>query len=218
MTLNEQAALIANTLNQPFNHELKERIKDLYKQQMALYIRRSLKEHGIDEGLTISYNAELIKVEKNAAPAPNKYKDYILRTKHRVPSPIRYPGDSPFTYVGTIDGSISFPMRNQVEDIIMHSYSSTGGSSSYRKENGYIYINHKPNFTSKLQYIKVQGIFENPDEVLSMYEDVDGQDLQLPFPADIAAMIQGSVLQLIGSVPPDNITVNQSDDRIANEE
>ena len=217
MTLNEQAALIANTINQPFNHELKERIKDLYKQQMALYIRRSIKEHGVDSSLVIGYNAELIKVGRYNKPIHNEKDDFILRTKYRVPAPVRYPGDSPFIYVGTSDGLISYPMRNQVEGYIMHLYLSTGGSRSYRLENGYIYINEHPHFTPKLETIKVEGIFENPEEVLSMYNDADGQDLHLPFPADIAAIIQGNVLQLIGSVPPKDISVNQSDNKIINE-
>lgn len=217
MTLNEQAAMIANTLNQPFNHELKERIKDIYRQQMALYIRRSIKEHGIDSSLVISYNAELIRVGRYSKPVFNSDGDYILRSKYRVPSPLRYPGDSPFIYVGTVDGVTSFPQRNASEATYTHLYLSIGGSISYRLDNGYIYINDRPNHNPKLDYIKVEGIFESPEEVLSMYDDVDGQDINLPFPADIAAIIHGQVLQLVGSVAPDDIAVKQTDNRIVNE-
>ena len=213
MTLNQEAALIANNLNQPFNQELKERIKDIYKQQMALYIRRSIKEHGIDDGLVVSYTAELIKVGKYNKPIFNEEGDYILRTKYPVPTPVRYPGDSPFIYVGTDDGLLSFPMRNPMETQVMHLYLFSGRSNSYRLSNGYIYINDNPNFKPKLKYLKVEGIFESPEEVLGIYENTDGQDINLPFPADISAMIQGQVMQIVAALPPDDISVKQSDNK-----
>lgn len=210
MTLNQEASNVANTLRQPFNHELKERAKDLIKSELALYIRRSVKDHGIDTMLLLSYVAPITK-----APAyPNPIKELkdrtVIRTKYRVPTPVRFENDAPFTYVGTSDGLVSFPMRNANEASIAYLSSSTGSVYSYRIENGYIIINDKPNNTFKSDYIKIESIFESPEEVLSMYDDIDGQDIQLPFPSDLLAIVRSKVLQSLGAIYPDDIKVTHT--------
>ena len=85
MTLNQVASSIANHLNKPFNHELKERIKDSFKIKMALWIRRSFKEHGIDELLKISYISKIIRVNPYDKPVSDDYAK-ILDTKKRQSS------------------------------------------------------------------------------------------------------------------------------------
>lgn len=207
MTLNQEASSIANTLRQPFNHELKERAKDLIKQALALHIRRSVKEHGIDNTLLLSYSAEIVNIPKYEEPITELKQDYKIRTKYRVPTPVRFKNDAPFTYVGTNDGTHSFPMRNPGEALNMHSYSSTGESYSYYIHNGFIVINSRPYHTFKGKYILVESIFENPEEVITMYKDDDGQNIQLPFPADILAIIRNDVIQSLGSIMPDDIKV-----------
>ena len=43
-TLNQYAARIANMVNQPNNHELKERVKDMIKTMFANRIRQSVEK------------------------------------------------------------------------------------------------------------------------------------------------------------------------------
>lgn len=210
MTLNQEASGIANTLNQPFNHELKERAKDLIKQELALYIRRSVRDHGIDQTTLISYDAEIVRVPKYNKPIKEKSEEVIIRTKYKVPTPVRFENDSPFTYVGSVDGMVSFPIRNPAEATILYLYSSTGESYSYYLHNGYVVINDKPNHTFKHLYIKIESIFENPEEVLSIYDDIDGQDIQIPIPADLMASIRDKVLQTLGAIPPNDIDVTHT--------
>ena len=211
MTLNQLAASIANQLRQPFNHELQERIKDLFKEEMALYIRRSIKEHGIDDGLKLSYTAKLKYVnELNDPVEDDKNKAKLLRTQFRIPTPVRIKNDSPFTFVGTANRRIGIAKRNVREHTLMHSFSSTGISFSYDYINGHIYVyDHKDN-TYKSKYIVIESIFESPEEVLSIYEDVDGQDIQLPMPADIIAIARDKILQRVGSIPQKDISVEQN--------
>lgn len=210
MTLNELAAFIANHLNQPFNHELKERIKDEAKAKIAVQLRRSSERHGIDDYFLVSYTAELVKVPINNAPIEVSSKEYKVRTKYKVPTPIRLHNDSPFTFVGSDDGLISLPKRNAYEANIMHSYSSIGEYYSYTLNNGYIEINDIPENRFKGKYLRVQSAFESPEQVLGMYEDSDGQDIQLPFPIDIIGLIKEELLNQFGSIAQKDISVGQN--------
>lgn len=212
MTLNQYAASIANALKQPFNHELKERIKDLLKEKVAVYIRRGIDRHGIDDTILVSYTAKLTRVDPLNKPIEEDIKttSYKLRTEFKVPRPIRYRGDSPFIYVGSDDRLMSLPMRNPVEHQLMHSYLSSGGFYSYYLANGYIFINDRPDNKFKSHYILIEGIWESPEQVLSMYDGVDGQDIQLPIPLDVMGLFREEILQLLGSIPPSDIRVEHN--------
>ena len=66
-TLNQYAARIANMVNQPNNHELKERFKDMIKTMFANRIRQSVEKNGIDDilKLTLIDNVEEFKFSDN---------------------------------------------------------------------------------------------------------------------------------------------------------
>mgnify|MGYP001548498544 FL=1 len=42
--------------------------------------------------------------------------------------------------------------------------------------------------------IMIKAVWENPEEILTMFEDNDGQDIELPFPND---MIETAILELL---------------------
>ena len=42
--------------------------------------------------------------------------------------------------------------------------------------------------------IMIKAVWENPEEILTMFEDNDGQDIELPFPSD---MIETAILELL---------------------
>lgn len=215
MTLNQLADSIANQLNQLDNHELKERIKDLFKQEISLYIRRSVRDHGIDNILKLSYDSKLIKVDSFNNIVKEDVKNYVIRTEYRVPTPVRFSNDAPFTKVSSMDGLITIPNRNKREHLIMHSFSFTGGPYSYEYKNGYIVIYDTPDKKFKANYITIESIFESPDEVLSMYNNIDGQDIQLPMPMDMIANAKDRVLQFIGSKLQEDISVKH--DSVSNQ-
>ena len=58
-TLNQLSSRIVNMIGQPDNHELRERVKDMFKNIFAKYIRQSSERHGIDEILTLSFIASI---------------------------------------------------------------------------------------------------------------------------------------------------------------
>ena len=207
MTFNQLAASVANALNQPFNHELKERVKDLFKEHIAMYIRRSIQQHGIDNTLLLSYTAEVERTSLYNSPIPNKKTISKIKTINKVPTPIRFQNDAPFTYVGTDDGLLSFPYRNPFESQLTYSYFPTGEFFTYYLSNGFIVINERPNNSFKGKYIRIESIFENPEEIINMYDNVDGQDTELPFPLDIINIARKEILQMLGAIPTEDIKV-----------
>lgn len=40
----------------------------------------------------------------------------------------------------------------------------------------------------------IKAVWENPEEILTMFEDNDGQDIELPFPSD---MIETAIVELL---------------------
>ncbi|KAF5080362.1 hypothetical protein DSECCO2_120040 [anaerobic digester metagenome] len=207
MTLNQIAASFANHLNQSSNHELLERIKDMVKEELAMWIRRSVKEHGIDDMLILSYYAEVGMFDAYGNPVEEIYKDYVIRTKYRVPTPVRINNDSPFIYVGSINGQVSYPKRSAYEATLNHLFLPTGGLYSYSISNNYITINDVPHRRFKADTIRIDAIFESPEQVLSMYEDVDGQDLELPIPLDIIPLMRDTIIERLGIIVPDTTEV-----------
>lgn len=196
MSLNKEASLIANTLNQPDNHELKERIKDLFKSEVALIINK-LANNGISRDLVIGYDAELETVN-TYIPNTNIISGSKTKTKFKVPSAVRIRSDAQYLEVSSLDRIISLPMRFPIEGNIMELYSDVGNPYSYYISNGYLIINSTSNkFPSS--HIHIEGIFESPEIVLSMYDDVDGQDIELPISLDIRAMIRTNILKTLAS-------------------
>ena len=207
MSLNKEADLIANNLDQPFNHELKERIKELYKQEVALIINK-LANTGIDRQLVINYEAEIETVDVYIDSYNKKgYKGKAIKTKNKVPSTVRIRKDAPYLYVGSIDRRKAYPYRNPSESEVYASFSPTGESYSYDVVNNYIIINDIRTNVFKGKYILIQDIFENPEEVLSKYDDIDGHDIELPIPNDIKAMVRDRILNTLGQMPIDNENV-----------
>ena len=76
--------------------------------------------------------------------------------------------------------------------------------------NGYIYINDKPNHLFKADYIKVEGVFSDPEEVISFYGEESSQDTQLPFPNDIVAIARNNVMQAAGAIRVDDQRVEHN--------
>ena len=114
ITYNQLGAKVAILLNQPFNHELSERVKDSFKFILATRIRQSVQQYGIDESLKLHYVLPLIEYNSitdnttNVLTVPITIKDnkYRLRTTDRVLRSVRFLNEAPFTRVSSIEGHI----------------------------------------------------------------------------------------------------------------
>jgi hypothetical protein len=208
MTLNEISAFIANQLNQPFNHELKERIKVSAKAELALYLRRSIERHGIDDSLKLGFHAEVHRVNVfDSTIIEEDVEDNIVKTKNKIPYPLRYSGDSPFILVATADRRMSLPKRSISEMNILNEHLAQRPSFSYDLVNNYIEIYDKKEYAFKGKYIYIEAIWENPEEILAIYEDLDSHDINLPIPLDLLSYIKDRVFKFYASVPQENIAI-----------
>lgn len=201
-TLNQLSSRVANMLNQPNNHELKERVKDMIKTVVANRIRQSVERHGIDDILKLSYIAPVEKQSyKDVFDSQENIlnKDLFYATINRVPTPIRFQNDSPFVYVGTLDGKgytyCSSPSNSR---FLLTSY-PTGANTNYFLHNGKLIIkvrrDNVETYNKKdISQILITSIWENPDEVISMFSEHDGQDIEIPLPMDV---IESSLLEIL---------------------
>ena len=218
-TLNQYAARIANMLNQPNNHELKERAKDMIKTVFANRIRQSVEKHGIDDILKLSFVAPVEKIDYDKLfPTENRIENKLdlLITKYKVPTPVRIHNDAPFTFVGDTVGN-PYVYENSITSLKLRksgraTHLPTGPLRAYLILNGYIVIANNvgsKNVTnvSDINEILISAIFENPDEVLSYFSNNDGQDIELPLPNDMLENIMLEVLKTEFNVYPQDIDI-----------
>ena len=213
ITLKSESNRIANLLKQPNNHELKERIKDSYKNLIAKYIRQSFDKHGIDDSVLLTFESELIDTKypnsRNPDSTFNKIGLEVKRTKHKIPSTIRFNNITP--YVNVSDGYNSYTFVHSREFVKHSSSFSIGQVFTYIIEDNYIFCkSNDETFKLKTKDIRVTAPFENPEQVLMFYDNEnDGQDIILPIPRDIAAIITNDLLKSeFGVIPtPEEVKV-----------
>ena len=210
-TLNQYAARIASLVNQPDNHELKERIKDMIKTGFANRIRQSVEKHGIDDILKLTYEAEL---EIEQKTENNITTTISAKTKNKVHTPIRVISDAPFMFVGSTDGK---PYRYENSRTAAKcrqsgraTHTPTGSSISYFIDNGFIELSGDIGGLPKPSKIQITSIFENPDEVLAI--TCDGQDIELPFPNDMLENIIYEILKTEFNMYPRDIDIKVNSD------
>lgn len=219
ITYRQLASKVAILINQPFNFELSERVKDSFKFILATRIRQSIQQHGIDETLKLNYSIEL----ERYTPIENKSYNvlnttvnipdlrYRYRTVNKVLRSVRFPNDAPFTKISTVDGII-ISYFNQTENTYSPRTRFTP-SLVYYLDNGYIVVlcNNK---TLKLKLIDIESIFEDMDQVVQYYSNVlDNEDAEIPFPMDLINSIMTELLKTeFGVVTTDPVGIE-----IANE-
>jgi hypothetical protein len=182
-TLNQYAARIANMVNQPNNHELKERVKDMIKTMFANRIRQSVEKNGIDDILKLTFIAPVEEL-KYSDILPTEYrvanKIRLLGTKYKVPTPVRIQSDAPFAFVGDTVGN-GYMYESSITSLKLRqsgrpTCSPTGYPRAYIILNGHIIIAEKVGTKDiddrrQINEVMITGIFENPDEVLSFFKE-----------------------------------------------
>ena len=176
-TLNQYAARIANMVNQPNNHELKERVKDMIKTMFANRIRQSVEKNGIDDILKLTFIAPVEEL-KYSDILPTEYrvanKIRLLGTKYKVPTPVRIQSDAPFAFVGDTVGN-GYMYESSITSLKLRqsgrpTCSPTGYPRAYIILNGHIIIAEKVGTKDiddrrPINEVMITGIFENPDDV-----------------------------------------------------
>ena len=122
------------------------------------------------------------------------------KTGELVYEPIRIFNDSPYLYVGSVNGEAYKYINNPTELVFQNSLFPPNETICYVIENGRILL-YKPDNKNTLiddrrsiNEIMIKAVWENPEEILTMFEDNDGQDIELPFPSD---MIETAIFELL---------------------
>lgn len=141
-------------------------------------IRKSYNNHSIsDKGLQQRVRLELIEVpdgDINVGEVNSENVNKIKRTKQLVPRPTRLNNNLPFHSIRTV--GVEHPMEvAYVKEASSKYYKRLPGFNptiSYDYINGYIYINNlNETMFNVLDYIVVESIFENPQEIVVETED-----------------------------------------------
>lgn len=178
------------------NHILYNRIKRLLIENRATAIRRDIARNGVSDEYVQYCPIELIKV--NAADIPNGNDTAkVLRSKNRIPSPVRIQNNTPFLYVGTKDLSIPFVyVSSYATAIRMRNTDYFKHITLYAYTNKYIYVYSNDN---NIKEISVGSPFINPhliDDSNSTYtkEYVDDED-EFLLPEDMLLEIKSIILK-----------------------
>jgi hypothetical protein len=211
-SLNQIADGLTLELKRPEDTILRDLIKDLIKQQRALYLRQSIDKYGVDLQYIQRYRAELIKVDK-ADTCLVTVGCAIHRTENKVPTPVRYNCDVPFQFVGSVDEGITFvytPMSGWKHT----SYNKyTANIVRYDYIDNYIYLFN----TRRLKYISIRAIYENPSLIIPcMNDDIVGicytDDMEFPIPEDLLTIIRQNILKEFGVIKPEDTEVKIVDE------
>lgn len=189
-TINQIANNIITTLGQPYSIPLRDRIKFIIRYHAPLYIRRDSQRNLISDTYLNTYETDLIKVDRLDNCDFDLGCD-ILRTENKIPTPTRFKGRLPFTYVGTLGGIKSFIYTKFYELDFTRFNEVTSNSIRYDYVNNYIYVFNN----LKIKKIQLISAFTNLEDYINTCNkscDQDNQDY--PVPLDIIKLITSDIL------------------------
>lgn len=195
-SLNMLASEDAHILKDPLNIALKETIKRLYRELSAKYLRQSIERNGIDDVMRKGYIAELEAVSALDPCIITGCK--VMRTKWKVPKPLRYKSDVPFLYVGQASllkpKSYIYILPQEMPYIT--TYKLNSNIPRYFYLDNYIYFIN----TGLVDKVRIINIFENPSEVISYCEvGCEDDDTEYPIPMDLISAIKTEILTILGT-------------------
>lgn len=149
---------------------------------------------------------------------PNRVKNpfYKIYTEYKtitkVPKPMNIKNDAPFTKVGVIGTARSFTYCSEISYRLADYSSPTRSPRVYQYKDDFIYVKHKSPLGSAViveppTRIEVEGLWENPEEVIGFYSNTDNQDLDLPFPNEMMQFIVADILKTEFNIQPKDVEI-----------
>lgn len=159
----------------------KETVKAMILNHSSVYIRRDLARNARG-------NAYFYRIEVDMIPVTIGSNVKCLRTKYKIPEPVRLKGDSDFAYVGSVDGLQPFTAMQlyELQDIEGHEISH--GFGRYYRKNDYVYI---LNTTNEAEMIALDAVFIQIVDGTLKVDDVRDFDVtyQFPVPRDVLQIV-----------------------------
>lgn len=208
---------IAGALDRPFDDMFKERIKSIFRHEMATMIRQQLNKTGVDDQFKTRFSL----VCKPSTPSDSPYGTLTLgnnwfRSENPIPKPIRYTTDDPFVYVGDPSGELPYIYTKLAEmrytsllHANMQNYQIGDGDLKlphryvYANDFIYVYYDNVLEGEDVLTELKllVEGVFTvNPNITTSTIENntagiVYFDTMELPLPEDMIQLIKERLLK-----------------------
>lgn len=208
-SLNHYANRVAHIVGQPNNASLKERIKDSIKDYFAKYIIQSIDRNGIHDFYKITLELEVSRSDNHIETDINKiyYNEYI---SSKIPKPLNLKNDAPFTRISIKDTNKLFTYVSKVVYRMSSTLSPTRGSYVYTYDNDILSLKRispaiKGNanlFNGEKGIIEVEGLWENPEEVIGYYSIGDNQNIDLPFPNEMINFVIADLLKTEFNIVP----------------
>lgn len=219
-SLNYYASRIVHIINQPDNLSLKERVKDMIKDYYAKFICDSITRNGIKNAYKISLILEMEPVleSKQTSTIVGRVSYSTFVSKSKLPKTLNIKNDAPLTQVMDIEGSSNIVYTYTPYNIMrMKRISSTllptGGINTYSINKNKLYVCRKfnNNFNSEktITNVEVEGLWENPEEVIGFYMTDDNQDLDLPFPREMMIYVVSSILKTEFNIIPKDTEISE---------
>jgi hypothetical protein len=197
-TVNNIIDQISLKVGHPFDHSMKELIREDVLQTSATILRQDARRYFSDDFTKIPYFAEVELVDSLDNCLITSGCKTLKRTSSQIPMSVRVHIDVPFDFVGTMDNSPYMYVRSGGEIKVAKSIPIRSKARMYFIENLYIYLY---NYTHE-KYIKVIGVFENIEEVINICKvDCYDSDVTLPIPNDILGRVVGIVANMILNNP-----------------
>lgn len=157
ITLNEIVATLTDTVGQPFNVPLQEKLKVIVNYKRATYTQQSLEKHPDQRKFfQQTFTTELEKIAKGDCEIPSVTCD-LLRSKCEIPFPIRSSWGL-FDFVGTPDWTVPYGETRPEFNNLRQFNKYTGDLPKWAYINKKLYIFNNLN----LKLIAVRGVFADP--------------------------------------------------------
>lgn len=220
-SLNLIVSEIVHSLGEPNNYALRENVRNLVIQTRNEVIRRSFENHNyIDSVLQQKYKVKVEKVLDEDFPddldIEEYLKPYVFRTIQKVPKPIRFTNNLPFTRVSNVGhfASKEFPYIKETSARFREWLPGMRGQICYDYIDGYVYLfpnpvkfNHGLGTQSISMFnnymnegnIVIQAAFERPNEVARNSDnsgfEFEDDDNEWFLPEDMIGNIKDIILK-----------------------
>jgi len=214
---------ISDALARPFDDMFKERIKSIFRHELATVIRQQINKYGLSNQFKSNFQVTCI---ESSPVVTSLYSidttDNWYRSENKIPTPIRYESDDPFTFVGNILDNIPFIYTNLTENLYVsylpmnqREYQMAVDKTKLKKpsryfyRDGYIYAYSEEVDTSEPFILNIEGVFlGDPNSINDKSSITD--DMDFPMPEDLIQTVKERLLKGELSIIDDKDKIPQS--------
>lgn len=204
--------MLSDTVGQPFNVPLQEKLKVIISYKRANYLQQSLEKHPDQRKFfQQTFTTDLERIPAGDCDIPHVTCD-LLRTKCEIPTPLRS-STTLFDYIGTPDWMHAYGEIKPEFQFLLKFNRFTAANPKWAFINKKIYIFGKLN----LRKLSVRGIFSDPYAVNQCCSTGNcfTDDMPFPMPADLLNSIVRDILQVeLRSIFPEIGIVDIPEERL----